>query len=110
MIVELTASEQQTYIPSDDTTRVVANLPALRQDGKARSRRIWIVEGGHCSDTRYEDNLKEKVGQHLMLQTALEDHGTRSLRVTFPHHNTSLQTATSRARTGRCQKTTAQTT
>ena len=64
MIVELTTSEQQTYIPSDDTTGVtLPTLPAIKQDGKAR--RKWIVEGGYCSDTRYEDKLKEKEGHHF---------------------------------------------
>ena len=59
IIVELTASEQQTYIPSDNMTGVaLPTLPAIKQDGK--DRRIWIVEGGYCSDTRYEDELKEK--------------------------------------------------
>ena len=48
-------------------------LTARLQNGRAR--KIWIVEGGYCSDTRYEDKLKEKEGQHQALQTALEDHG-----------------------------------
>ena len=39
------------------------------------ARRIWIVEGGYCSDTRYEDKLKEKESQHQALQEALEDYG-----------------------------------
>ena len=78
MIVEMTASEQQTYIPFDDTTgATLPTLSAIKQDGKAR--RIWIVEGGYCSDTRYEDKLKEKEDQHLILQTALEDHGYQVL-------------------------------
>lgn len=74
MIVEMTAAEQQTYIPFGDMTgATLPTLPALMQNGKAR--RIWIVEGGYCSDTQYEDKLKEKEGQHMMLQTALEGHG-----------------------------------
>ena len=31
------------------------------------------------AQTRYKDKLKEKEGQHLMLQTALEDHGYQVL-------------------------------
>ena len=38
-------------------------------------RRIWIVEGGYYSDTRYEDKLREKQTQHQALQKALQDYG-----------------------------------
>ena len=39
------------------------------------ARRIWIVEGGYCSDTRYQEKLKDKEAQHQALQEALEDYG-----------------------------------
>ena len=29
-----------------------------------RARRVWIVEVGYCSDTRYLDKLQEKTRQH----------------------------------------------
>ena len=71
MIVEMTAAEQQIYTPHDDTTgTAMPTLTACLQNGRAR--RIWVVEGGYCSDTRYEDKLKEKEGQHQALQTALK--------------------------------------
>ena len=74
MIVEMTAAEQQIYVPHDDTTgTAMPTLTARLHNGRAR--RIWIVEGGYCSDTRYEDKLKEKEGQYQAMQTALEDRG-----------------------------------
>ena len=42
-------------------------------NGKAR--RIWIVEGGYCSDTRYEEKLEEKEAQHTALEVALKEYG-----------------------------------
>ena len=41
----------------------------------AKPDRIWVREGGYCSDTQHEEKLQEKEGQHQGLQTALEDHG-----------------------------------
>ena len=74
MIVEMTASEQHMYLQHDDTTGArLRSLTPYMPDGKAR--RIWIVEGGYCSDTRYEEKLKEKEAQHQALQQALEDYG-----------------------------------
>ncbi len=74
MIVEMTAAEQRTYLHHDDTTgATLRTLTAHMPYGKARH--IWIVEGGYCSDTRYEEKLKEKEAQHQALQEALEDYG-----------------------------------
>ena len=74
MIVEMTASEQHMYLQHDDTIgERLRSLTPYMPDGKAR--RIWIVEGGYCSDTRYEEKLKEKEAQHQALQQALEDYG-----------------------------------
>ena len=104
MIVQMTAAEQQTYIPHDDTTgTAMPTLTARLHNGRAR--RIWIVEDGYCSDTRYEDKLKEKEGQHQALQTALEDHGyqvstlpiiLRSFWITFSFYDKCIQTARNR--------------
>ena len=74
MVVDITAAEQQLYIPHDDMNgTTMPTLTARLHNGTAG--RIWIVEGGYCSDTRYEKKLKEKEGQHQALQTALEGHG-----------------------------------
>ena len=33
------------------------------------------MEGGYCSDTRYEEKLQEKGAQHKALEEALKDYG-----------------------------------
>ncbi len=38
-------------------------------------RSIKIVDGGYCSDTRYEENPPEKAAQHKALEEALKDYG-----------------------------------
>ena len=40
-----------------------------------RARRVWIVEVGYCSDTRYLDKLQEKTLQRRQLQSLLMDKG-----------------------------------
>ena len=40
-----------------------------------RARRIWIVEGGYCLDTRHEEKLQEKEAQHTALEVALKMYG-----------------------------------
>lgn len=59
MVVEMTASEQRTYLQHDDTTgATLRTLTAHLPNGTAR--RTWIVEGGYCSDTQHEEKLKEQ--------------------------------------------------
>ncbi len=43
------------------------------RNGNPRS--IKIVEGGYCSDTRYEEKLQEKGAQHKALAEALKEYG-----------------------------------
>ena len=38
-------------------------------------RTVKIVEGGYCSDTRYEEKLQEKEAQHKALEEALKAYG-----------------------------------
>ena len=64
-------------VPAATHTAGMANLITLitthMPNGKAR--RIWIVEGGYCSDTRYEEKLEEKEAQHTALEVALKEYG-----------------------------------
>ncbi len=57
MIVEMTTAEQQQYLRHDDNSgsRVTPLTPVM-PNGNPRS--IKIVEGGYCSDTRYEEKLQ----------------------------------------------------
>ncbi|DBA96919.1 TPA: hypothetical protein ACH3X3_013075 [Trebouxia sp. C0006] len=74
MIVEMTTSEQQQYLRHDDNSGSrMTPLTPMMPNGNPRS--IKIVEGGYCSDTRYEEKLQEKGAQHKALEEALKDYG-----------------------------------
>ena len=45
------------------------------------SRKVWVAEAGYCSDTMYEDKLKEKELQHKRLQQALSAYGYEVIAV-----------------------------
>ena len=73
MIVEMTAREQNQYVPHGATA--AAGMPKISaHTPNGKERRIWIVEAGYCSDTRYEEKLQEKEDQHIALQTALKNY------------------------------------
>ena len=42
------------------------------QLGSGRQRRIWIVKGGYCADTRYAEKVKEINEQHERLVDMLK--------------------------------------
>ena len=74
MTVEMTASRQRMYLQHNGTTGATLRaLTAYMPDSTAW--RIWIVEGGYCSNTRYKEKLKEKEAQQQALQEALEQYG-----------------------------------
>lgn len=69
MIVETTIAEGLRQSNSFETTPLPPQMP----DGKPR--RVWIVEGGYCADTRYEGKLQEKEQQHKRLQKVVTAYG-----------------------------------
>ena len=74
MIVELTDTEQHTYLPHDtDTGSRLPNLQPTMPSGKAR--KVTIVEGGYCSDVACLEKVKEKGQQHDKLEEALRLYG-----------------------------------
>ena len=59
MKVEMTAQEQRQYLQCAATHAAgMADLTTHMPNGRAK--RIWIVEGGYCWDTRYKEKLEEK--------------------------------------------------
>ena len=73
MIVEMTDTEQHTYLPHDiDTGSRLPNLQRTMPNGKAR--KVTIVEGGYCSDVSYLEKVKEKGQQHAKPAEALRLH------------------------------------
>ena len=77
MVVEMTTTEQQQYLRHDDNSgsRLPPLIPVM-PNGNSRS--VKIVEGGYCSDTRYEEKLQEKGAQHEALEEALKTMDTMS--------------------------------
>lgn len=56
--------------PRTLTTSV--NDPRL---GSGRPRNIWLMEGGYCSDTKFEEKLAEQTAQHERLVGILRTYG-----------------------------------
>ena len=82
MIVEMTDTEQHTYLPHDiDTGSRLPNLQRTMPNGKAR--KITIVEGGYCSDVSYLEKVKEKGQQHARLEQALRLYGYDVTSLTY---------------------------
>ena len=75
MIVEMCAEEYEQYM---QTATMVQLCPQML-DGKPR--KVWVAEAVYCSDTMYEDKLKEKELQHIHLQEALSAYGYEVIAV-----------------------------
>ena len=82
MMVEMTDTEQLTYLPHDtDTGSRLPNLQCTMPNGKAR--KVTIVEGGYCSDVSYLEKVKEKGQQHARLEEALRLYGYDVTSLTY---------------------------
>lgn len=66
LIVEMTAAEQ---VQKQYTEPLPPILP------HSSARKVWLVEGGYCADTKYEEKLAEKQQQHQRLQGMLQMYG-----------------------------------
>ena len=77
MMVELQEHEQSIYQRAASTTnhRVLPSSVIDSWLGCGRQRKIWIVEGGYCADTRYVEKMAEKNEQHEKLVDMLKMYG-----------------------------------
>ena len=73
MLVELTSEEQRIYY-SATFNAVLPSLPTNIKHSCKR-RKVWILEVGYSSDTKYEENFQEKTQQHQALVHALTQWG-----------------------------------
>ena len=79
MITDITPGEKFSCKPSRKRGRHGGqHNHHITTTANGRARRVWIVEVGYCSDTRYLDKLQEKTRQHRQLQSLLMDKGSRS--------------------------------
>ena len=65
MTDEMLAVEYEQYMQHATMAQSCPQMP----DGKPW--KVWVAEAAYCSDTMYEDKLKEKELQHKHLQEAL---------------------------------------
>ena len=76
MITDVTPGETLSCKPSRKRGRHGGqHNHHITTTANGRARRVWIVEVGYCSDTRYLDKLQEKTLQHRQLQSLLMDKG-----------------------------------
>ena len=81
LLVEMTSSESTYY------TRSTGGLQELQADmgrqdvpssvrsagrPKPQCRKVWLIEGGYTSDTRYLEKIAQKKAQHQRLMEALK--------------------------------------
>ena len=69
MLVELTDMEREAYMAGKEMPPQNAATP------NNQTRKVWIVEGRYCTDTRYSDKHRRKEEQHEHLQTLLQARG-----------------------------------
>ena len=60
VMVDLQEHEQSIYQGAASSATHSALI--AHQLGCGRQRKIWIVEGGYCADTRYAEKVAEKLG------------------------------------------------
>ena len=82
MMVELQQHEQSVYQGAASSTAhsvlpysVLLSSIIDPQLGHGRQRKIWIVEGGYCVDTRYAEKMAQKNEQHEKLVDMLKMYG-----------------------------------
>ena len=70
MVAELSKPERRQYLPhTADTGHTLPELSTILPNGK--ERKVYIVEGGYCNDTRYLEKLQQKELQHSALASAV---------------------------------------
>ncbi|KAL3155506.1 hypothetical protein ABBQ38_15503 [Trebouxia sp. C0009 RCD-2024] len=69
MLVELTDIEREAYMTGEEMPLLNATMQTNQP------RKVWIAEGGYCTDTRYSDKYRRKETQHEHLQTLLQARG-----------------------------------
>ena len=69
MIVEMSEDDRASYMAREPTQVLTYNMQ------NSQPRKIWIVEGGYCTDTRYADKYRRKQTQHEVLTHLLQARG-----------------------------------
>ena len=77
MLIELEQHEQAEYRGGsrNNAPRTLTSSVNDPHSGNGRPRKIWPMERGYCSDTRFEEKLAEKTVQHDRLVGILKTYG-----------------------------------
>ena len=77
MMIELEQHERAEYQGNsrNAAARTLTSSVTDPRTGNGRQRRIWLMEGGYCSDTKFEEKLAEKTVQHERLIELLKIYG-----------------------------------
>ena len=84
MTVEMTSAEYRQQKLQSSMHQLSPTMPT------GCVRKVWMVEGGYCSDTRYVDKLHEKQQQHQRLEASLRACGYAAYHTRLLWHNTNL--------------------
>ena len=77
MLVEMTTETLNACLSHNNPPDLSANIGD-------KQRKIWIVEGGYCGDTRMPEKVTEKQNQHACLVERLEERGYAVKYMVFP--------------------------
>ncbi len=95
MMVELQEHEHPIYqrAASSTTHSVLPSSVIDPRLGRGRQKKIWIVEGGYCADTRYAEKAAGKKEQHEKLVDMLKmyGYGVETHAIGLCWHNLQLQ-------------------
>ena len=70
--------------PLPPTIKEKRPLGAFRFETVERRRKIWLLEGGYCADTKVQDKIDEKMEQHGTLRELLLEYGYHCIYMAFP--------------------------
>ena len=70
--------------PLPPTIKEKRSLGCFRFEMVERPRKIWLLEGGYCADTKVQDKIDEKMQQHDELKKLLMQYGYECIYMAFP--------------------------
>ena len=80
----LQESTSATRPPLPPTIKKRRPLGGFRFETVERPRKLWLLEGGYCADTKVQDKIDEKMEQHGTLRELLLEYGYHCIYSAFP--------------------------
>ena len=70
--------------PLPPTIKERRSLGCFRFEMIERQRKIWLLKGGYCADTKVQDKIDEKIKQEGALKDLLLEYGYECIYMAFP--------------------------